>query len=92
MDFELSEEQKAIQKAARDFDRGKIDAQLISMAKYWAGRAATTVADEAIEIFGGYGYFTENEVERFYRDARITEIYEGTREIQKNLIARSLLR
>jgi alkylation response protein AidB-like acyl-CoA dehydrogenase len=60
------------------------------MAKYWAARGATTIADEAIEVLGGYGYFTENEVERFYRDARITEIYEGTREIQKNLIAKGL--
>jgi alkylation response protein AidB-like acyl-CoA dehydrogenase len=77
-------------KAAWKFDQGKIDPQLISMAKYWSARTATLVADEAIEMFGGYGYFTENEVERFYRDARITELYEGTREIQKNLIAKDL--
>jgi alkylation response protein AidB-like acyl-CoA dehydrogenase len=79
-------------KAAWSFDRGNTDPQLIAMAKYWAGRGATMVADEAIEMLGGYGYFTENEVERFYRDARITEIYEGTREIQKNLIVKDLKR
>jgi len=77
-------------KAAWNFDRGAIDPQLIAMAKYWSARGATMVADEAIGMLGGYGYFTENEVERFYRDARITEIYEGTREIQKNLIVKDL--
>jgi alkylation response protein AidB-like acyl-CoA dehydrogenase len=46
---------------------------------------------EAIQIHGGYGYMLEYEVERFYRDARITEIYEGTREIQKNTIASSVI-
>jgi alkylation response protein AidB-like acyl-CoA dehydrogenase len=57
------------------------------MAKYVAGRTAVLVADEAIQILGGYGYMTEYEVERFYRDAKIAEIYEGTKEIQKNTIA-----
>jgi alkylation response protein AidB-like acyl-CoA dehydrogenase len=49
------------------------------------------VADEAIQLLGGYGYMAEYEVERFYRDAKITEIYEGTKEIQKNTIAGALL-
>jgi alkylation response protein AidB-like acyl-CoA dehydrogenase len=49
------------------------------------------VCDEAIQLMGGYGYLTDNEVERFYRDARIMEIWEGTKEIQKNIIARELL-
>jgi alkylation response protein AidB-like acyl-CoA dehydrogenase len=61
------------------------------MAKMFAARTAVEVADEAIQIHGGYGYITEYEVERFYRDARITEIYEGTREIQKNTIASYLI-
>jgi alkylation response protein AidB-like acyl-CoA dehydrogenase len=59
------------------------------MAKMIAGRVAVEVAQEAIQIYGGYGYMLEYEVERYYRDARITEIYEGTREIQKNTIASS---
>ena len=54
-------------------------------------RTAVEVADEAIQLLGGYGYMTEYEVERFYRDAKITEIYEGTKEIQKNTIARALI-
>jgi alkylation response protein AidB-like acyl-CoA dehydrogenase len=57
------------------------------MAKLYAARTAVLVTDEAVQIFGGYGYILENEVERYYRDAKITEIYEGTKEIQKNTIA-----
>jgi len=74
-------------KAAWNFDQGKIDAKLTSMAKMYAARSAVEIADEAIQLLGGYGYMTEYEVERFYRDAKITEIYEGTKEIQKNTIA-----
>jgi alkylation response protein AidB-like acyl-CoA dehydrogenase len=79
-------------KAAWNFDQGRIDPVLTSMAKYVAGRTAVQVADEAIQILGGYGYVTEYEVERFYRDAKIAEIYEGTKEIQKNTIASSFIR
>jgi len=78
-------------KAAWNFDQKRIDPKLTSMAKMFAGRVAVEVADEAIQIFGGYGYITEYEVERFYRDAKITEIYEGTKEIQKNTIASALI-
>ena len=80
-----------VYKAAWNFDQGRIDPKLTSMAKMYAARVAVEVADEAIQLFGGYGYMLEFEVERFYRDARITEIYEGTKEIQKNTIASSLL-
>ena len=78
-------------KAAWNFDQGRIDPVLTSMAKMYAARTAIEVADEAIQLLGGYGYITENEVERIYRDAKITEIYEGTKEIQKNTIASGLL-
>ena len=61
------------------------------MGKMYAGRAVVEVAEEAVQILGGYGYMLEYEVERFYRDARITEIYEGTREIQKNTIAGAVI-
>ena len=57
------------------------------MAKYFASRIANEVCYEAVQILGGYGYMTEYEVERLARDARVTEIYEGTSEIQKNTIA-----
>jgi alkylation response protein AidB-like acyl-CoA dehydrogenase len=78
-------------KAAWNFDKKKMDPKLTSMAKWFAARTAVEVADEAIQMLGGYGYLTEYEVERFYRDAKITEIYEGTREIQKNTIASALI-
>jgi alkylation response protein AidB-like acyl-CoA dehydrogenase len=79
-------------KAAWNFDQGKIDPKLTSMAKLYAGRTAVLVTDEAVQILGGYGYILENEVERYYRDAKITEIYEGTKEIQKNTIAGILIK
>lgn len=78
-------------KAGWNYDQGRIDPMLTSMAKMVAGRAAVEVADEAIQLLGGYGYMLEFEVERYYRDAKITEIYEGTREIQKNTIANALI-
>ena len=78
-------------KAAWAADQGKPDTKITSMAKYYAGRSAVEVTDEAIQLLGGYGYMTEFEVERFYRDVRITEIYEGTREIQKNIIAGAVI-
>jgi alkylation response protein AidB-like acyl-CoA dehydrogenase len=80
-----------VYKAAWSFDQGTVDPMLTSMAKAYAGRVAVEVADEAVQIHGGYGYMLEYEVERFYRDARLMEIYAGTREIQKNTIARGLL-
>ena len=78
-------------KAAWNFDQGRIDPKLTSMAKMFAAKTAVEVADEAIQLMGGYGYMAEYEVERFYRDAKITEIYEGTKEIQKNTIAGTIL-
>jgi alkylation response protein AidB-like acyl-CoA dehydrogenase len=74
-------------KAAWNFDQGRIDPKLTSMAKMVAGRTAVEVADEAIQLMGGYGYMLEYEVERYYRDAKICELYEGTKQIQKNTIA-----
>lgn len=80
-----------VYKAAWNFDQGRIDPKLTSMAKMVAARTAVEVADEAIQLLGGYGYMREYEVERYYRDAKITEIYEGTKEIQKNTIASYLI-
>ncbi len=78
-------------KAAWNCDQGRMDPKLTSMAKMAAARTAVEVADEAIQLMGGYGYMLEYEVERCYRDAKITEIYEGTKEIQKNTIASYLI-
>jgi butyryl-CoA dehydrogenase len=62
-----------------------------AMSKLHASETATYVTKEAIQIHGGYGYVTEYEVERMYRDAKITEIYEGTSEVQRLIISRALL-
>ena len=62
------------------------------MAKLFASEASTRIAHKAIQIHGGYGYSTEYDVERHYRDARITEIYEGTSEIQRIVIAANTLK
>ena len=61
------------------------------MAKLFATEAANRVTYDAVQIHGGYGYSKEFPVERYYRDARVTTIYEGTSEIQKIVIARSFL-
>jgi alkylation response protein AidB-like acyl-CoA dehydrogenase len=78
-------------KAAWNYDQKRFDPKLTSMAKMFGGKTAVEVTDEAVQILGGYGYLSEYEVERFYRDAKITEIYEGTKEIQKNTIASALV-
>jgi alkylation response protein AidB-like acyl-CoA dehydrogenase len=64
--------------------------KLASMAKEYGSRIAVDVANEAVQIHGGAGYVDDFDAERFYRDAKITQIYEGTTEIQKNIIAREL--
>ena len=63
-----------------------------SMAKCFASDAAMRVATDAVQVFGGYGYTREYPVERFMRDAKITQIYEGTNQIQRTVIARELMR
>ncbi|MFH1196753.1 MAG: acyl-CoA dehydrogenase [bacterium] len=79
-------------KAAALKDAGKKYVKEAAMAKLYASRAAVECADEAIQIHGGYGYVREYLVERFLRDAKITEIYEGTSEVQRIVIARELLK
>jgi len=72
-------------------DHGKVDPKFISMAKYFAGEVGVKVTNEALQLHGGYGYIADYDIERFYRDAKIVEIYEGTKEIEKNTIAREIL-
>jgi len=60
------------------------------MAKLFASETASRAANHAVQVFGGYGYCADYPVERFLRDAKITEIYEGTSEIHRLVIARSL--
>jgi alkylation response protein AidB-like acyl-CoA dehydrogenase len=81
-----------IQRAAWLKDTGQPFSRQAAMAKVHASEAATWVTHQAIQIHGGYGYVKEYPVERYYRDARVMEIYEGTSEIQRLVIARSLLK
>ena len=76
--------------AATAKDRGEAITQFSSMSKLFSSETAMYVTTEAIQIFGGYGYIKEYPVERLFRDAKVTEIYEGTSEIQRIVIARGL--
>jgi alkylation response protein AidB-like acyl-CoA dehydrogenase len=76
--------------AAAAKDRGEQITQYSSMSKLFASETAMWVTTQAIQIFGGYGYVKEYPVERLFRDAKVTEIYEGTSEIQRIVIAREL--
>lgn len=76
--------------AATAKDRGERITQFSSMAKLLASEAAMAVTTQAIQIFGGYGYVKDYAVERLFRDAKVTQIYEGTSEIQRIVIAREL--
>jgi alkylation response protein AidB-like acyl-CoA dehydrogenase len=78
-------------KAAWALDRGNPDPQVSAMAKWWACQVAVKVADEALQLHGGYGYLDDYPIERFYRAAKLLEIYEGTKEIQKDVISRRIL-
>ena len=78
-------------KAAWMVDHGKVDPKLISMAKWFAGEVGVKVIDEVVQIHGGYGYLGEYGIERLYRDVKLAEIVEGTKEIEKLIIAREIL-
>jgi alkylation response protein AidB-like acyl-CoA dehydrogenase len=78
-------------KACWYIDRGTPNTQLSSMAKWWACQAAVRVVDEALQLHGGYGYLDDYPIERFYRAAKLLEIYEGTKEIEKIIIGRRIL-
>ena len=77
--------------AAAKKDRGEHARKEVAMAKLLASRAAMDAAVKAIQVYGGYGYMKDYPVERYFRDAKVTEIYEGTSEIQRIVIASELL-
>lgn len=79
-----------VYEAARTKDNGGRVTQLASMAKLFASESAMWVTTQAVQIFGGYGYVKDYPVEKLFRDAKVTEIYEGTSEIQRIVIAREL--
>ncbi len=79
-------------RAAQLKDAGLPYSREAAMAKLYASEAGHFACDRALQVHGGHGYFRDSPVERYYRDVRVTEIYEGTSEIQRLVIARSLLR
>jgi len=78
--------------AAWHLDQNGASEKLTAMAKLQASRTAVAVCDEAIQLLGGYGYIQEYEVERFYRDAKVADLLDGTEITQRNIIANELMR
>jgi acyl-CoA dehydrogenase len=81
-----------VYKAAWKVDQGEIEPALISMAKWYAGEVGVKVVNEALQLHGGYGYLDEYDISRFYRDAKIVEIYEGAKDIEKMVIGGQLIK
>jgi alkylation response protein AidB-like acyl-CoA dehydrogenase len=81
-----------VHEAAWMKDRGMRVTEAGARAKLYASQVANEVANEAVQTLGGYGYMKDHPVERYYRDARVTEIYEGTSEIQRLVISRAILK
>ena len=80
-----------VYEAAWRIDQGKTDHALVAATKAFCGQSAVRCADMALQLQGGYGYLADSKVSRLYRDAKITEIYEGTTEVEKTIVAKSLL-
>jgi len=72
-------------------DQGRLDHALIAMAKWFSAEMAVRCADEAVQMHGGYGYIDEYKVNRLYRAAKVLEIYEGTKEMEKTIVSRAIL-
>ena len=92
MDVQIENARNLVLKAAWLKDQGKPYSVASARAKYYAAETAMRVTTEAVQIHGGYGYVKEYHVERLMREAKLTQIYEGTSEIQKIVISRALLR
>jgi alkylation response protein AidB-like acyl-CoA dehydrogenase len=91
METRTAAARELLYKACAKIDRGEPDrGKYSAMAKLFASDTAMAVTIEAVQVLGGYGYVTEYPVERFMRDAKITQIYEGTNEIQRLVIARTM--
>jgi alkylation response protein AidB-like acyl-CoA dehydrogenase len=80
-----------VYESAWRIDQGKTDPAMIAATKAFCGQMAVRCADMALQLHGGYGYLADYKVNRIYRDVKITEIYEGTTEIEKTIVAKSLL-
>ncbi len=90
MATELEASRALVLNAARMKDRGEPCLKEACMAKLFCAQAAERITSEAIQVLGGYGYLADYEVERMYRDQKVCQIYEGTNDIQKLIIARQI--
>jgi cyclohexane-1-carbonyl-CoA dehydrogenase len=81
-----------VYRAARQYDEGLSSTKLASMAKCFASDSAMKITTDAIQVLGGYGYMKDFQVERMFRDAKLTQIFEGTNQIQRLVIAREVLK
>ena len=81
-----------VYRAAELYDDGKRNTKLASMAKCFSSDAAMKITTDAVQVLGGYGYTKDFQVERMFRDAKLTQIFEGTNQIQRLVIAREILR
>jgi acyl-CoA dehydrogenase len=90
--MEIFATRSMVHNAAWDVDQGRDPRTKVSMVKVYASEMLGRVADRGIQVFGGYGFTRELPLERIYRDARVTRIYDGTSEIHRMLIARSILK
>ena len=87
---QISAARALLHDAARARSRGESVTARASMSKLFASEMAVAITSQAVQIFGGYGYMRDYPVERLMRDAKVTEIYEGTSEIQRIVIAREI--
>jgi len=81
-----------MEKAAATCDQGRRNTELASMAKCFCSDAAMDIATDMVQILGGYGYTRDFPVERMFRDAKLTQIFEGANQIQRRIIARELMK
>jgi alkylation response protein AidB-like acyl-CoA dehydrogenase len=88
MDTHIEMARNSTYKAAWLVDQGRPDAKLVAMVKFFAAETAVWVCEKALQLHGGYGYIDEYDIQRFYRDAKVLEIYEGSKEAEKMTIAR----
>jgi butyryl-CoA dehydrogenase len=91
MAVQIDASQLLLYRAAAKKDSGRPFSAEAAMAKLHCSTTARMVTNLAVQIHGGYGYSKEYDVERYFRDAKVTEIYEGTSEIQRMVIARDIL-
>ena len=92
MAMQIEAAKMLVYRAAWLKDQGKPYAQAAAMAKLYASEIAMEITVEAVQVHGGYGYVKEYHVERMMRDAKITQIYEGTSEIQRLVISRNIIK